>query len=358
MCAMTGCSKEGAGEEKAQGKNMLLVDTKWNEEIEYYFIDENLEVKTYSGYQSMGDFEEGLSVVEVFTTEYQGQQLIDAKENVIAQYAKIEKLRIKDNLFYLVMDEKDKKGVLNSRGEVIADCQYSDVYELDDTQTGWEDVIFCKMEDTASDVFDKNGILLHHIPAGYVTSEYGYKGVEFSNVGNIFQIEYGDEKVEVIVEDSSKTIEEQLENVFSTPTGTEVFSSMCDKIFYTQSDEGIKIYRFDNLEEYDGITYRACTVGGLLFYGEEDIIFNENGKAYKFKVSDIGGVAYNGIGFLRDGYVYVNTGTKHYIIDVEGDGTMTEAPYDVQFSSLVSCYQYDGIYYDYSGNEIVNTKEN
>lgn len=54
MCAMTGCSKEGAGEEKAQGNNMLLVDTKWNEEIEYYFIDENLEVKTYSGYQSMG----------------------------------------------------------------------------------------------------------------------------------------------------------------------------------------------------------------------------------------------------------------------------------------------------------------
>ena len=131
---------------------------------------------------------------------------------------------------------------------------------------------------------------------------------------------------------------------------------MCNKIFYTKNENGIKIYFMDNFKEYDGITYRACADGGVFFFGDENIIFNENGKSCK--VSGIEGIAYNGISFLNKGYVCVRTANQSFIIDVEGKGTKVEAPYSIYFSDLVSCYMYEGIYYDYDGNEIINTKGN
>lgn len=382
LAGMTGCGTGGnAVSENETNNNMILVDIKWMDETEYYFIDGNLEVQKYSGYKSMEDFEDGISLVEVYSPEFQGYQLIDTEEKVVAEYTKIEKMRVMDSVFYMVKDENEKKGVLNSKGEVVAECKYYDIYQLDDTQSDWEDIIFCKMEDTSVDTFDKDGKLLCHIPAGYVTAGYGYSGVAFSNVGNVLKVEYGDNVTEVIVgeETSVKPYEEavafrnseywlcegettnilvnaQGETVFSVPADTEIVSSMCDKIFYTRKDSEVKIYWMDTLKEYDGITYRSNSDSGTLFYGEENIIINENGKSCK--VSGIDGVAYNGIGFLNNGYVYVNTGNKYFIIDVEGKGNMTETPYGIQFSLLLPCYQYEGTYYDYDGNVIFDTKQN
>lgn len=382
LTGITGCGTGGnITGEKEPNNNMILVDTKWLDETEYYFIDGNLEVQKYIGYYSMEDFEDGISMVEVYSPEFQGYQLIDAAEKVVVQYARIEKKRVMDNVFYMVMDENEKKGVLNSKGEVVAECKYDDVYILDDNQSHWEDIIFCKMEDTAVDIFDKNGTFLCHIPAGYVTADYGYRGVSFSNVDNVLMVEYGNEVIEVVVEEekSQKPYEDaaafrnseywlredettnmlvnaQGETVFSVPADTEIVASMCDEIFFTKKENEVKIYWMDTLKEYDGITYRSNSSSGTLFYGEENIIINENGKSCK--VSGIDGVAYNGIGFLDDGYVYVNTGNKYVIVDVEGKGTMVEAPYSIQFSSLIPCYQYEGIYYDFDGNVIIDTKQN
>lgn len=380
LTGITGCGTGGNEVSKNESNNnMILVDTKRLDETEYYFIDGNLKIKKYTGYKSMQDFEDGISLVEVYSPEFQGYQLIDTENKVVAQYTKIEKMYVMNNVFYMVKDENDKKGVLNSTGEVVAECKYYDVYKLDDTQSDWEDIIFCKMEDTSVDIFDKYGVLLCHIPEGYVTKEYGYRGISFSNIGNVLKVEYGDEVMEVVVEEekpqkpyeeatafhnseywlcegetTNDLVNEQGETVFSVPADTEIVASMCDEIFYTKKENEVKIYWMDTLKEYDGITYRSNN--GTLFYGEENIIVNENGKSCK--VTGIDGVAYNGIGFLDNGYVYVNTGNKYFIIDVEGKGNMTEAPYDIQFSSLISCYQYEGIYYDYEGNVIIDTKKN
>ena len=307
LSAISGCKNEKTDIKTAANNNMELVDTKalGEKENEFYFIDDNAEIVKYSGYRYMDNFEDGVSLVEIYGPSQEGvYQLIDTKENVLAQGVKIEKKNIVDQTFYFIKDVNDKKGIINSKGEIVAEYKYIDIYELDDGQSNWEDIIFCKMEDTSADIFDKNGKHLCNIPAGYVTSEYGYKGVSFSNKKNIFCVAYGDEVVEIVVEDASEPYEgaakfgnsqywlketkdanslinKKGEVLFSVEADTEIVASKCDKIFYTKNEKGIIIYNINNFQEYDGITYRACADGGVFFYGEENILFNKDGKSCK-----------------------------------------------------------------------------
>lgn len=198
LLGITGCDEKERDNQEGQANevsnNMLYVGCeKTDDDRKHYFVAGNGETKVYSGYKTMGDFINGVSLVEVDTEEFTGNMLIDIEENVIFKYKGIEKKDEADIEIYIVTDDEGKKGIYSLSGKVISECQYEDIFINDIDVSGMHGVIVAKKEDTSLDIYSCDGSLICSVPAGFAEEGYGYDGVSVDGYRDIdiLEVKYG-----------------------------------------------------------------------------------------------------------------------------------------------------------------------
>ena len=360
LASLVGCgsdknqSKKSA-QEKSATDNMVYVGyEKVDDTKEFYFIDENGQIKTYSGYYSMKDFKNGLSIVEVKNEDFNGQMLIDANQKEIVRCQKIKEERNAGISIYVTTDENNKKGLYSLEGDKIADCKYNEIHFADLNISRSEGAIVAKYEDTSVDIYSSYGKYVYTVPAGYTDESYGFSGISVnSHIGDesIIEIKYGD----TIKLFDAKTCKE---------LDYKTFEHYRNGISLT--DEKLILYNenFEAIKEIDFVKEgKQCTYGSRTAQNNYRIEYKD-GKNTMLEI-------YNSRGELicSDNAKKVNIGTviqggNEYLIHIKEDGVsyLDENGKEVFFkpsgSKIEEC-NVDGFFLLRSddGVKIYNTKD-
>lgn len=365
LVGVTGCFGKGdrskADSDKAKNNNMAYVAWRLNpddtDKREFYFIDGNAKVKKYSGYNSMKDFVNGLSVVSKDGLDL----LIDKNNKEIAKYNTITR-KEEEAIFYEVT-KNSKVGLLDCNGKVLLECKYAYIHFDDDYSD--EDVIEATKEDKSVEIFSLEGEKLLDLEPGVTKYTQDFddilKNDKFeSDRGSIKKAFVYDGKQYFIVDtDDNKQIivDKNDKKVFEAEAGAKICIEDDRCVFYTKKSDKLKIYSLDNFKQINKNIYTDES-NGILFWGEKDIVINEYGDVCEVKGVDK--ISANGVKELLYGYVSVRLSDgKYMIIDAAGDGSVVTV--DVKsatFSDLVPYYKGSGddTYYDYNGKVIIDTK--
>lgn len=205
LVTMTGCGDEKKASEvstekveqvkKATDEMLYVGSATVNDVKEFYFIDGNGQIKTYSGYYSMKDFKNGLSIVEVTEDNTRKQMLIDAEGKEIVKCKKIFEKKDAGISIYVTSDENDKMGIYSCKGEKIADCKYDEIFIDSINVSRSEGAIIGKCEDTSLDIYSWEGKYICSVKAGYAGTDYGYEGVyvdSYFGDTSIIEVKYGE----------------------------------------------------------------------------------------------------------------------------------------------------------------------
>lgn len=195
-CGKNDDSSSKSNQEQNISDNMICVGYETVDDVRnFYFIDGNGNLQTYSGYNNMKDFKNGFSIVDIKDDNFSGQALIDAAKNEIVRGHKIKETIDASIPLYIITDDNDKLGIYSYDGEKISECKYKEVFTTDLTISGFDHAIVAKYEDTSVDIFSYDGQFIYNVPAGYATKEYGYSGIStnaYMGDANIIEVKYGD----------------------------------------------------------------------------------------------------------------------------------------------------------------------
>ena len=159
-------AKEGGQKEESkkeyvvENNDMELLEGRYKKDV-YYFVDGKGNLKTYTGYDDMESFHNGLAVVRRDNKE----QIIDVDGKTLVEGYEIKVHVHKDGVFYSVKNGNNLD-LYDANAKKLVEGEYVE-YNVGENTEYTPDMILAEKADDSVDVYTLDGQFLFAIPAGY-----------------------------------------------------------------------------------------------------------------------------------------------------------------------------------------------